>query len=106
MQFLEAYSGGLRSPLLQFEKHGHPVVFRLFPTIHVGEPAYYAAVLAHLPTATVCCMSLRKLLIWDHATMMATGRSPGVLASQASLMPWTMSASCDLGSGRHDPRPL
>ena len=48
MQFLEAYSGGLRSPLLQFEKHGHPVVFRLFPTIHIGEPAYYAAVLAHL----------------------------------------------------------
>jgi len=48
MEFLEAYSGGLRSPLLQFEKAGHPVVFRLFPTIHIGEPAYYASVLAHL----------------------------------------------------------
>ena len=48
MEFLEAYSGGLRSPLLQFEKAGHPVIFRLFPTIHIGDPAYYAAVLAHL----------------------------------------------------------
>ncbi len=48
MEFLEMYSGGLRSPLLQFEKHGHPVVYRLFPTIHIGEPAYYSAVLAHL----------------------------------------------------------
>ena len=48
MEFLEAYSGGLRSPLLQFEKAGHPVVFRLFPTIHIAEPAYYDVVLAHL----------------------------------------------------------
>ncbi len=48
MQFLECYSGGLRSPLLRFEKAGHPVEFRLFPTIHIGDPTYYAAILAHL----------------------------------------------------------
>lgn len=49
MEFLEMYSGGLRSPLLlQFEKQGHPVVYRLFPTIHIAEPSYYDAVLRHL----------------------------------------------------------
>ena len=46
MEFLEYYSGGLAlTHPATFEKAGHPVVFRLFPTIHIGDPAYYASLL-------------------------------------------------------------
>jgi hypothetical protein len=48
MQFLEYSQGQLRSPILHFEEIGHAVVFDLYPTIHIGTPEYYQAVMDHL----------------------------------------------------------
>lgn len=50
MQFLEYSQGQLRSPVLHFGKPGHAVVFDLFPTIHIGQPVYYQAIMGHLGT--------------------------------------------------------
>lgn len=47
MQLLED-GMGLRSAVIELRRPGTPLRFVLFPMVHVGEPAFYAAVMARL----------------------------------------------------------
>jgi hypothetical protein len=44
MQIIESSVIGVRSSVLRLTRAGSPLEFRFFPMVHVGEPAFYAAV--------------------------------------------------------------
>jgi hypothetical protein len=48
VQFLEASVLGVRSAVYTLRSPGHTTEFVLFPMVHIGEPAFYAAVEARL----------------------------------------------------------
>ncbi len=48
MQIIEVSATGVRSSVLRLTRHDSPLRFQVFPMIHIGEPAYYAAVTERL----------------------------------------------------------
>ena len=53
MQIIEVTGFGVRSAVIRLRRRETPLQFVVYPMIHIGEPAYYAAVAAQLSRAQV-----------------------------------------------------
>ena len=53
MQIVEVTGFGVRSAVIRLRRRDTPLQFVLYPMVHIGEPAYYAAVTARLARAQV-----------------------------------------------------
>jgi hypothetical protein len=87
MQIIEVSVIGVRSSVLRLTRHDTPLRFEIFPMVHIGEPAFYAAVAERLRRCDlIVAEGVGRAAVPDEpgGARSAAGRSAAISALTAS----------------------
>ena len=92
MQIIEVSMTGVRSSVLRLTRHDSPLRFEIFPMVHIGEPAFYAAVAERLRRCDLVVAEGVGGVATGNGRVRSRPRTPGAAAVSALTVSYQLPA--------------